>query len=198
MDKMVSDDEKRGKSKWAVMESKRLKAEGQETPAWMNELVEEDQKWANRWAACKSAELKAQGEEVPAWMADNARKGIMDYASEKAAEIQEQIEMLDEEKEKEETIVEAQGDIKLAAERIQARMKRDQSTTPSRQLAVLESAVENLDQVDEEVKRIVSEQYARGPRGRPHGSSLRVRATSCAEALVPSTPRAEHQARERR
>merc|ERR1719382_2417767 len=57
MDKIVTDDENRGKLKWAVSEFKRLK---------------EDERWANRWAACKAHELRAQKLEVPPWMLDNA------------------------------------------------------------------------------------------------------------------------------
>ncbi|CAK0853967.1 unnamed protein product [Prorocentrum cordatum] len=68
MDKIVSDDEKRGRMRWAAQESKRMRAEGKETPKWMDELVEEDTKWANRWAACKAAELKEANEEVASWM----------------------------------------------------------------------------------------------------------------------------------
>merc|ERR1719291_1172151 len=89
MDRLVSDDEKRGRTKWAVAESKRMKAEGKETPKWMDELVAEDAKWANRWAACKVASLQQANEEAPQWMIENGRKGIMDAASEKAAELQE-------------------------------------------------------------------------------------------------------------
>merc|ERR1740121_3385850 len=104
MDKIVSDDENRGKLKWAVTESKRLKAEGKEAPEWMMALVREDDRWANRWAACKANELRAESMDVPAWMLDNARKGMMEYSSEKAAELQEQIQEVETEKEKDEAL----------------------------------------------------------------------------------------------
>merc|ERR1719394_446230 len=114
MDKLMSDDEKRGKAKWAVQESKRLKTEGKGTPKWMDELVEEDAKWANRWAACKAAELKEANEEVPQWMVENGRKGMLEAATEKAAELQEEIEEMEEEKDKDEALVSAQGDVQTA------------------------------------------------------------------------------------
>merc|ERR1719327_2108215 len=107
---MVTEDENRGKMKWAVQEARRLKAEQKDVPKWMAELVAEDARWANRWAACKVAELKQAGEEAPAWMAENARQGVLEYASEKSQELQEEIEELDEEKQKEQALVQSQGD----------------------------------------------------------------------------------------
>jgi len=114
MGKLVAEDEKRGRMKWAVQESRRLRAEGKETPQWMEELVAEDAKWANRWAACKVAELEYSGEEPPEWMRENGRKGVFAAAAEKLAEIQEQLDELVALKEKEVALVQAKGDIKLA------------------------------------------------------------------------------------
>merc|ERR1719440_1260637 len=121
MGKIVSNDEKRGKAKWAVQESKQLKSEGKETPKWMDELVQEDAKWANRWAAYKAAELKEANEEVPQWMLENGRKGIFEAASEKAAELQEEIDEMEEEKDQESALVDAQGDVDVANQRMLAR-----------------------------------------------------------------------------
>merc|ERR1719442_135253 len=129
MDKIVSDDEKRGKAKWAVQESKRMKAEGKETPRWMDELVVEDAKWANRWAACKAAELREANEEVPQWMAENGRKGILEAATEKAAELQEEIDEMEEEKEQESALVDAQGDVETANKRMLARNREFSART---------------------------------------------------------------------
>jgi hypothetical protein len=153
MDKLVSDDEKRGKSRWAVQESKRLKAEGKETPQWMDDLVAEDTKWANRWAACKSAQLRAVGEEAPAWMVENARKGIMEAATEKAEELQEQIEELDSEKEEEVALVDAHGDAALARQRMLAMAKAVRTTTMSQQTQVLGDVLEELDHAEAEMKK---------------------------------------------
>merc|ERR1740121_1847500 len=125
MAKLVAEDDKRGKMKWAAQESKRLKAEGKDTPQWMEELVVEDAKWANRWAACKSAQLHMIGEEVPAWMVENARKGVMEAAKE-------QIEELDEQRDREVAVVSAQGDAGLANERMLARSRTPRSSTKPR------------------------------------------------------------------
>merc|ERR1719373_1200245 len=124
MDKLVSEDEKRGKMKWAVGEGKRLRAEGKEVPKWMADLEAEDSKWANRWAACKSAELKVAGDDVPLWMAENAWKGIMDAAKEKADELQEEIDELEQEKEAETALVGAQGDVTVASQKLLGRRRR--------------------------------------------------------------------------
>merc|ERR1719440_1814090 len=121
MGKIVSNDEKRGKAKWAVQESKQLKSEGKETPKWMDELVVEDAKWASRWAACKAAELREANELVPQWMLENGRKGIFEAASEKAAELQEEIDEMEQEKDEESALVDAQGDVDVANQRMLAR-----------------------------------------------------------------------------
>jgi len=152
MDKIVSDDENKGRLKWAVTESKRLKAEGKETPEWMMALVKEDERWANRWAACKAHELKAINEEVPAWMVDNARKGIMEYASEKAAEIQEQIQEVETEKEKDEALVQANGDIEEANQKLIFKAKQAKRMTVATQLNVLEEAMLEFNEREEESK----------------------------------------------
>jgi len=152
MDKIVSDDENRGKLKWAVTESKRLKAEGKEVPEWMMALVREDDRWANRWATCKAHELKAESQEVPAWMLDNARKGMMEYASEKAAEIQDQLNEIEAEKEKDEALVQANGDIEDANQRLLARAKQSQRATTATQLNVIEEAMLEFNERAEEAR----------------------------------------------
>jgi hypothetical protein len=148
MDKIVSDDEKRGKTKWAVQEAKRLKAEGKETPKWMEELVEEDAKWANRWAACKAAELKEANEEVPQWMVENGRRGTLEAATERAAELQQEIEEMEEEKDKEAAIVDAQGDVQAAEQRMLAKRRGFAAKTVSSQFHVLETALEELESAE--------------------------------------------------
>jgi hypothetical protein len=152
MEKIVTDDENRGKLKWAVSESKRLKAEGKEVPEWMRELVKEDERWGNRWAACKAHELKTLQEEVPAWMLDNARKGIMEYAEEKAAEISEQIVEVEEEKEKDDAIVQANGDIEAANHQLLYRAKQNKHMTTASQLNVLEAAMDRFNEAEEEAE----------------------------------------------
>merc|ERR1719356_202689 len=144
MDKMLTDDANRGKLKWASQECKRLRSEGKEVPQWMAQLETESNKWANRWAACKAAELKAQGEEPPAWMIDNGRKGIMDYADEKAADLQAQIDELEEAKQKEEALVDAHGDVKSAGQRMFASTKALQVRSLDQQFNVLELALVEL------------------------------------------------------
>jgi hypothetical protein len=151
MDKMVSDDEQRGKTKWAVQESKRLQAEGKETPKWMDELVQEDAKWANRWAACKAAELKEAGEDVPAWMVENGRKGILDAAAEKVVELQEEIDEMEEDRDKEAALVDAQGDVQTANSRMLARKKDFSARTVTSQFRVLEAALDELDAAEAEM-----------------------------------------------
>jgi len=153
MDKLVSDDEKRGKAKWAAQEVKRLRAEGKDVPQWMADLESEDLKWANRWAACKSAELRAASEDVPVWMAENARKGILEAAQEKAEELQEQLEELEEEKEEETALVSAEGDVTVANQKLLARSRRVIGTTLSQQTHVLEVALEELDMAEGQLRR---------------------------------------------
>jgi len=170
MDKIVSDDEKRGKAKWAVAESKRLKAEGKETPKWMDEIVDEDAKWANRWAACKVAELQQVNEEVPQWMIENGRKGILEAAAEKAAELQEEIDEMEEEKDKDEALVNAQGDVQTANERMLAKSREFKARTVSSQLRVLEGALEELDRAEADVQQ--SAGTAKGPN-RKYKQALR-------------------------
>jgi len=153
MDKLVTDDENKGRMKWAVQEAKRLKAEQKEVPDWMTALVAEDNKWANRWAACKAAELRAAHEEVPQWMTENGRLGIMEYASEKAQELQEQIEELDDEKQKETALVQAQGDAEVANQRILARSKETRVRSAGQQLRILQEALAELDLVEQEFQR---------------------------------------------
>jgi len=148
MDKTVSDDERRGKTKWAVQESKRLKSEGKETLKWMDELVQEDAKWANRWAACKAAELKEANEEVPQWMVENGRKGTLEAATEKAAELQNEIDEMEEEKDKEEAIVAAQGDVQGAEQRMLAKRRGFAAKTVSSQFHVLETLLEELESAE--------------------------------------------------
>jgi len=162
MDKIVSDDERRGKTKWAVSEAKRLKAEGQETPKWMVETVEEDSKWANRWAACKVAELAAANEtEVPQWMVENARKGILEAASEKAVELQDEIDEMEEEKDKDDALVSAQGDVQTANERMLAKKRLFSARTVRSQFSELESALEELDKAEADMQ---SDSTAKGPQ----------------------------------
>jgi hypothetical protein len=175
MDKIVSDDEKRGKAKWAVQESKRMRAEGKETPKWMDELVEEDAKWANRWAACKAAELKEANEEVPQWMVENGRKGIMEAATEKAAELQEQIEEMEEEKDEETALVDAQGDVQDASRRMLAKKKESSARSVSSQFRLLEGALEELEHAEAEM---VSGGPAKGPTRRFKQALRRAKAAS--------------------
>jgi len=156
MDKLVADDEKRGKMKWAAAEGKRLRSEGQEVPQWMAELEAEDRKWANRWAACKSAELKAAGDEVPAWMAENARNGIMEAAKEKAEELQEQLDELEQEKDEETALVGAQGDVTVANQKLLAKSRKVDTTTVAHQTRVLEVALEVLDEAESKMHRGVA------------------------------------------
>jgi len=153
MEKLVTADENRGKMKWAVQEASRMRAEQKEVPKWMAELVEEDAKWANRWAACKVAELKAGGEEVPVWMVENARKGITDYAAEKAQELQDEIDELDEEKEKELALVHAQGDVVVASEKMLARTRANHARSTAQQFNVVQKALEELDLAEQEFGR---------------------------------------------
>jgi len=153
MDKLVSDDEKRGNMKWAVGEGKRLRAEGKEVPQWMADLEAEDQKWANRWAACKSAELRFAADDVPQWMVDNARKGIMEAAKEKAEELQEEIDELQEEKEEETALVGAQGDVTVASQKLLSKGRKVDSTTLAHQTRVVEVALEMLDEAEGKMHR---------------------------------------------
>jgi len=152
MEKIVTDDENRGRLKWAVSEFKRLKAEGKDTPEWMLALVKEDERWGNRWAACKAHELKVNQEEVPAWMLENARKGIMEYAEEKAAEISEQIEEVESEKEKDDAIVQANGDIEEANHALLYRAKQNKRMTAASQLNVLEAAMDRFNEAEQEAE----------------------------------------------
>mmetsp|Transcript_10214 Transcript_10214/g.28600 ORF Transcript_10214/g.28600 Transcript_10214/m.28600 type:complete len:305 (+) Transcript_10214:66-980(+) len=162
MDKMVTDDENRGKTRWAVQESRRLRSEGKEVPKWMDELVEEDAKWANRWAACKAAELREASEEVPQWMAENGRKGILEAATEKAAELQEEIEEMEDEKEQESALVDTQGDVQAAGQRMLARKRETSARTVGSQYRLLEAALEELDQAEGEM---LKERFAGAPAG---------------------------------
>jgi len=156
MDKLVSDDEKKGKMKWAVSEVKRLKAEGKEVPQWLADLEAEDLKWANRWAACKSDELRAAGNDVPLWMVENARKGIMEAAKEKAEELQDELDELEEQKEEETALVGAQGDVTVASQKLLARSRKVSSTTLAQQTHVLEAALEELDHAEGRMHRGVA------------------------------------------
>jgi len=144
MEKIVNDDANRGKMKWASQECKRLKEQGKEVPGWMAELEAMNAKWANRWAACKTAELKSAGDEVPQWMIDNGRKGIMDYADEKAADLQAEIDALEEAKAKEEALVEAKGDVNIASQRMLATSKVTRVRSLDQQFHVLELALAEL------------------------------------------------------
>jgi len=153
MDKLVSDDERRGKMKWAVGEGKRLRAEGKEVPQWMADLEAEDLKWANRWAACKSAELRAAGDDVPLWMVENGRKGIVEAAKEKAEELQEELDELEEQREEETALVGAQGDVTVASQRLLTRSRKVESTTLAQQTRVLEVALEMLDEAEGSMHR---------------------------------------------
>lgn len=154
MQKIVEDDEKKGKMKWAAEEYKELreKGKGDEAPAWMVELAAESDKWSNRWASCKAAELKSRHEEVPKWMDDNAHKGIMDYAAEKAQEIQMQINELEAEREQEEALVHANGDMQVASQRMLARDRTAKTQTVSQQFRALEEALGDLGKAEEDVK----------------------------------------------
>jgi len=152
MDRIVTDDENRGKLRWGVSEFKRLKAEGHETPEWMVELVKEDERWANRWAACKCHEQKALNLEVPQWMLDNGRKGIMEYASEKAAEIQERIRDVEVQIERDNAVVEANGDIEEANHRLLWKARQAVRMTCASQLNVLENAMDRFHKAEESAK----------------------------------------------
>jgi len=153
MDKLVADDEKRGKMKWAVGEVRRLRAEGQEVPQWLSDLEAEDARWANRWAACKGAELRAAGGDVPLWMVENGRKGIMEAAKEKTEELQEELDELEEQKEEEAALVGAQGDVTVASQKLLARSRKLSSTTLAQQTHVLEVALEELDSAEGHMHR---------------------------------------------
>jgi len=130
MDDMVDKDAKQGQMKWAVKEAKRLKAVNKEVPEWMNALVEEDTKWADRWASCKVAELEFSGDQPPQWMIENGRKGVFAAATERLAEIQEQLDELNALKEKEVALVQAKGDIKLAERRLMLAHRGPSAVTP--------------------------------------------------------------------
>jgi len=148
MEKMVTEDENRGRMKWAVQEAKRLRAEQKEVPQWMADMVAEEARWANRWAACKVAELRQSGDEVPAWMEQNARQGLVEFATEKAQELQDEIDELEEEKEKETALVRAQGDSVEATRRLLARTKKTVARSAEQQLRVVQEALEELDQAE--------------------------------------------------
>jgi len=152
MERIVTDDENRGKLKWAVSEFKRMKAEGKEAPEWMTALVKEDERWGNRWAACKAHELKLQKEEVPVWMLDNARRGIMEYAEEKAAEISEQIQDVEAEKERDDALVQANGDVEEANNQLLYRAKKDKHMTTAGQLNVLEAAMDRFNEAEQDAE----------------------------------------------
>merc|ERR1719382_1550284 len=115
----------------------------------MIELVKEDERWANRWAACKVHELKVQNQEVPQWMLDNARKGIMEYASEKAAEIQDHIRDVEVQIGKDNAVVEANGDIEEANHRLLWRARQAVRMTCASQLNVVENAMERFHEAEE-------------------------------------------------
>merc|ERR1719333_618856 len=132
--------------KWAAQEAKTLKEQGKEVPDWMAQLANENAKWANRWAACKLADIKMAGEEAPKWMIDNAHQGIMSYADEKAKALQEQIEELEFQEQQENAIVQANGDIGAANERISAASKAIETRSLSQQFHALEDAVEVFSQ----------------------------------------------------
>lgn len=153
MNKLVSDDENRGRMKWAVGEVKRMRAEDKEVPQWMTDLETEAFKWSNRWAACTSAKLKAAGDDVPLWMTENARKGIMDAAKEKAEELQEELDELEQEKEEETALVGAQGDVSVASQKLLARDRRVNSTSLGSQTHVLEVALEDLGMAESTMHR---------------------------------------------
>jgi len=155
MQKIVEDDENKGKMKWAADEYRRMQEQGKanEAPAWMVDLAQENNKWANRWASCKAAELRSRNEEVPKWMDDNAHKGIMDYAAEKAQEIQTQIDELEQEKDQEEFLVQSNGDTRIASERMLARNRLASVRTVSQQFRVLEEALAELETAEGDMKK---------------------------------------------
>jgi len=149
MDKLVEDDRKRGQMKWAAAETKRLRAEGKEVPQWMDWAAAENEKWGNRWAACKAAELQAAGEEPPAWMVENGRKGVLDYASEKQKDLQEQIDELQEEREEEEAVIQADGNATMAEERRLAMQRAVYKKSAHQQLDVLQAELASVQESEE-------------------------------------------------
>jgi len=149
MDKLVEDDQKRGQMKWAAAEAKRLKAEGKEVPQWMDASAAENDKWANMWAACKAAELQAGGREPPTWMVENGRKGILDYSAEKASDLQEQIDELQEEREQEDAVVQADGNTTLAEERRLAMTKAVYRKSAHQQFEALQAELASVDESEE-------------------------------------------------
>jgi len=149
MEKVVGDDEKSGKMKWAAAEAKRMVAEGRELPGWMQDLVKENERWSNRWAACKAAELQAAGEEPPAWMVENGRKGVLDYASEKQKDLQEQIDELQEEREEEEAVIQADGNATMAEERRLAMQRAVYKKSAHQQLDVLQAELASVQESEE-------------------------------------------------
>jgi len=153
MDKLVEDDRKRGQMKWAAAETKRLKAEGKEVPQWMDWASAENDKWGNRWAACKAAALQAAGQESPTWMVENGRKGVLDYASEKQQDLQAQIDELTEEREEEEAVAQADGNITLAEERRLAMEKAVYRKTTHGQLEDLQAALTDVEASEEAWKQ---------------------------------------------
>jgi len=153
MEKIVGDDQKNGKMRWSSAEAKRMLAEGKEVPAWMQDLVKENDKWSNRWAACKAAELETDGEEVPAWMTENGRKGIMEYSSEKEANLEEEMEDLNEELSEEQSIVQADGNITKASEKRLATLKRAYRITPRQQLQELQALLADVDQSEQALQQ---------------------------------------------
>merc|ERR1719356_1652408 len=96
----------------------------------------------------KAAELQ---EEVPQWMLENGRKGIIDAATEKAAELQEEIDEMEEEKDQESALVDAQGDVEVANQRMLARKREFSARSVSSQYHLLEGALEELQQAENEM-----------------------------------------------
>jgi len=150
MKRIVVEDQNRGKMKWAAAEVKRLKEEGKEVPQWMMQLSLENEKWACRWAACKVTQLTAAGDQdVPQWLLDNAHKGIMEYATARAEEIEAEIQELEQEEQLETALVNAHGDVEVANNRMLARSRtRHKAVSVHQQTSVIEEALQNIDELE--------------------------------------------------
>mmetsp|Transcript_125200 Transcript_125200/g.340033 ORF Transcript_125200/g.340033 Transcript_125200/m.340033 type:complete len:131 (+) Transcript_125200:1-393(+) len=85
-------------------------------------------------------------------MAENGRKGVLEAATEKAAELQEEIDEMEEEKDKEVAVVDAQGDIQAAEQRMLAKKRGFAAKTVSSQFHVLEAALEELESAEGEMR----------------------------------------------
>jgi len=99
----------------------------------------------------QTAELREANEEVPQWMLENGRKGVLEAATEKAAELQEEIDEMEEEKDQESALVDAHGDVEVANQRMLAKKKEFSARSVTSQFRLLEGALEELEQAESEM-----------------------------------------------